>query len=154
MLTQAIGDLLPSALGVALSPVPIIAVILMLGTPQARTNGPAFAVGWVGGLVIVSVVVLLVTGDASEADSGDEHRDQLGAGGPRCAVPRDGRQAVAIPTEARRESRDAQVDGHHRHLHTRQGTVAGRRAVRCEPQEPCPHRCGYRVDRPSGDARQ
>ena len=40
---QAIGDLLPSAIGVALSPVPIIAVILILGTPKARSNGPAFA---------------------------------------------------------------------------------------------------------------
>jgi hypothetical protein len=30
---------LPSAVGVALSPVPIIAVILMLGTPRARSNG-------------------------------------------------------------------------------------------------------------------
>ena len=37
----------PSAIGVALSPIPIIAVILMLGTPKARSNGPAFAVGWV-----------------------------------------------------------------------------------------------------------
>ena len=52
---QAIGDLLPSAVGVALSPVPIIAVILILGTPKARSNGPAFALGWVLGLVIVSV---------------------------------------------------------------------------------------------------
>jgi threonine/homoserine/homoserine lactone efflux protein len=69
MLTQAIGDLLPSAMGVALSPVPIISVILMLGTPRARRNGPAFAVGWVAGLVIVSVIVLLVTGDASDPDS-------------------------------------------------------------------------------------
>ncbi len=50
---QAIGDLLPSAVGVALSPVPIIAVILMLGTPRARTTGSAFALGWVAGLVIV-----------------------------------------------------------------------------------------------------
>jgi len=69
MLTQAIGDLLPSAMGVALSPVPIISVILMLGTPRARSNGPAFAGGWVAGLVIVSVIVLLVTGDASDPDS-------------------------------------------------------------------------------------
>lgn len=67
---QAIGDLLPSAIGVALSPVPIIAVILMLGTPRARSNGPAFAVGWVLGLVIVSVVVVLVAGGADDPDSG------------------------------------------------------------------------------------
>ena len=67
---QAIGDLLPSAVGVALSPVPIIAVILILGTPKARSNGPAFAVGWVVGLVIVSVVVVLLAGDADDPDSG------------------------------------------------------------------------------------
>jgi Sap, sulfolipid-1-addressing protein len=69
MLTQAIGDLLPSAIGVALSPVPIIAVILILGTPKAKTNGPAFALGWIAGLVIVSVVILFVAGDADDADS-------------------------------------------------------------------------------------
>jgi threonine/homoserine/homoserine lactone efflux protein len=67
---QAIGDILPSAIGVALSPVPIIAVILMLGTPKARSNGPAFAIGWILGLVIVSVIVLLVASDADDADSG------------------------------------------------------------------------------------
>ena len=56
---QAIGGLLPSAVGVALSPVPIIAVILMLGTPKAKSNGPAFMIGWILGLAIVSVVVVL-----------------------------------------------------------------------------------------------
>jgi threonine/homoserine/homoserine lactone efflux protein len=67
---QAIGDLLPSAIGVALSPVPIIAVILMLGTPRARSNGPAFAIGWVLGLVVVSVVVVLVASGSDDPDSG------------------------------------------------------------------------------------
>ncbi len=67
---QAIGDILPSAVGVALSPLPIIAVILMLGTPRARTNGPAFAAGWVVGLVVVSVIVLLVASGADDPDSG------------------------------------------------------------------------------------
>ena len=50
VLSQAIGSLLPSAIGVALSPVPIIAVILMLGTPKARSNGTVFALGWVSRL--------------------------------------------------------------------------------------------------------
>ena len=67
---QAIGDLLPSAVGVALSPVPIIAVILMLGTPRARTTGLAFAVGWIMGLIIVSVIVVLLANGADDADSG------------------------------------------------------------------------------------
>jgi hypothetical protein len=67
---QAIGDLLPSALGVALSPVPIIAVILILGTPKASSNGPAFAVGWVAGLCVVSVVVVLLASGSDDQDSG------------------------------------------------------------------------------------
>jgi hypothetical protein len=40
MLGEAIGDLLPSALGVALSPIPIVAVILMLGTPRRAHARP------------------------------------------------------------------------------------------------------------------
>ena len=56
--------------GVALSPVPIIAVILMLGTPRARTTGLAFAVGWVVGLIIVSVIVVLLASGADDGDSG------------------------------------------------------------------------------------
>jgi len=70
MLVDAIGGLLPAAMGVALSPIPIIAVILMLGTPKARTNGPAFAAGWVLGLVAVSVIVLVVAGGADDPNSG------------------------------------------------------------------------------------
>jgi heme/copper-type cytochrome/quinol oxidase subunit 3 len=69
LLTQAIGDILPSAIGVALSPVPIIAVILILGTPRARSNGPGFAAGWVLGLIVVNVIALAVTGGADEGDS-------------------------------------------------------------------------------------
>jgi threonine/homoserine/homoserine lactone efflux protein len=67
---QALGEVLPSALGVALSPVPIVAVILMLGTPRARSNGPAFAVGWVLGLVTVSVLVLALASGSDDPDSG------------------------------------------------------------------------------------
>ena len=67
---QAIGEVLPFAVGVALSPVPIIAVILMLGTARARSTGLAFAIGWVVGLVVVSVVVVLLTNGADDSDSG------------------------------------------------------------------------------------
>jgi hypothetical protein len=67
---EALGDLLPSAVGVAISPIPIVAVILMLGTPQARTTGSAFAAGWILGLVVVSVAVLVVASGADDPDSG------------------------------------------------------------------------------------
>jgi threonine/homoserine/homoserine lactone efflux protein len=69
MLSGAIGDLLPAAVAVALSPIPIVAVIVMLGTPKARTNGPAFALGWVVGLVAVTVIVLVLANGADEPDS-------------------------------------------------------------------------------------
>jgi hypothetical protein len=59
-----VGGLLPLAAGVAVSPIPIIAVILMLGTPRAKVNGPAFALGWVLGLCVVSAVVLLLAGSS------------------------------------------------------------------------------------------
>jgi len=57
---NAIGTILPQAIGVAISPVPIIAVILMLFSQRARSNGPAFLVGWVLALAVVGSIVLLL----------------------------------------------------------------------------------------------
>src|SRR5215216_8103841 len=64
----AIGQSLPLAIGVALSPMSIIAVVLLLTTPRARANGPAFVLGWLLGLGVVGAVVLALagSGDASE----------------------------------------------------------------------------------------
>jgi hypothetical protein len=62
---KAISEVLPFAIGVAISPVPIIAVILVLFSARARVNGPVFAIGWVVGVAAVSTVVYLV------ADAGD-----------------------------------------------------------------------------------
>jgi threonine/homoserine/homoserine lactone efflux protein len=69
MLTQAIGAVLSAAVAVAISPIPIVAVVLMLGTPRAKTNGPSFALGWVVGMVVVSVVVLVIGRGASDPNS-------------------------------------------------------------------------------------
>jgi threonine/homoserine/homoserine lactone efflux protein len=68
---NAIGQTLSLAVGVALSPLPIIAVILMLVTPRARTNGPAFILGWLVGLAIVGTIVLLVAGPTDASDDGE-----------------------------------------------------------------------------------
>ncbi len=56
----AIGTTLPLAVGVAISPLAIIAVILLLVTPRARATGPAFLVGWLLGLAVVAAIVLVV----------------------------------------------------------------------------------------------
>jgi Sap, sulfolipid-1-addressing protein len=67
---QAIGGSLALAVGVALSPVPIIAVVLMLTTRRARVNGPLFVVGWLAGLAVVGAIVLSVAGPAGASSSG------------------------------------------------------------------------------------
>ncbi|MGH2588708.1 MAG: GAP family protein [Dehalococcoidia bacterium] len=67
----AIGDILPLAIGVAISPIPIVAVILMLFSARARSNGPAFLVGWLVGLIVVGVIVLSLSG-AGDVDSDED----------------------------------------------------------------------------------
>jgi hypothetical protein len=65
----AIGEMLPLAIGIAISPLAIVAVILILTTPRARTNGPAFLGGWLLGLTAVGVVALVVTDAAGSTDT-------------------------------------------------------------------------------------
>lgn len=67
---DAIGQILSLAVFVAISPVPIIGVVVMLATPRARSNGPAFILGWVVGLSVVGAVVLLISGGAGASDDG------------------------------------------------------------------------------------
>ncbi len=68
---SAIGAVLPLAVGVALSPIPIIAVVLMLATPRGRTNGVAFVGGWMLGLAVAGTIVLLVSGGAGASDGNE-----------------------------------------------------------------------------------
>jgi threonine/homoserine/homoserine lactone efflux protein len=68
---DAIGQVLPFAVVVALSPIPIIGVVLMLGTPRARSNGPAFILGWLIGLSLAGTIVLLVASGANASESGE-----------------------------------------------------------------------------------
>lgn len=68
MFGGALGDLLPLAIGIAISPVPIIACILLLFSPKARVNGPAFLVGWVVGITVVTGVVRLLSDSTGATD--------------------------------------------------------------------------------------
>ncbi len=61
---RVLGELLPLAVAIAISPIPIITVILMLFTPQARTASLAFLGGWLAGILGVAVVALIVVGTA------------------------------------------------------------------------------------------
>ncbi len=57
---NGISEVLTFAIGVAISPVPIIAVILMLFSQRARVNGPVFLLGWVLALAAVSGVAYTI----------------------------------------------------------------------------------------------
>jgi threonine/homoserine/homoserine lactone efflux protein len=61
---DGIAEVLPFAIGVAVSPVPIIAVILMLFSSRAKTNGPMFLIGWAAALAVVSTLAFFA-GDAA-----------------------------------------------------------------------------------------
>jgi Sap, sulfolipid-1-addressing protein len=68
---DAIGQMLPVAAGVAISPIPIVAVVLMLVTPRGRVNGPAFLLGWWVGVAVVGAIVLVVADGAEATDQGE-----------------------------------------------------------------------------------
>lgn len=65
------GALLSLALTVAISPLPIIAVVLILATPRGRVNGPAMVGGWVATLAAIGGLAVgagdLLTRDAGAA---------------------------------------------------------------------------------------
>jgi threonine/homoserine/homoserine lactone efflux protein len=69
VLSQAVGATLAFALAVALSPFPVIGIVLILSGTHGRRNGPLFAVGWVLGLSLVSAVVVLLLAGADDPDS-------------------------------------------------------------------------------------
>jgi len=76
---QGISEVLTFAVGVAISPVPIMAVILMLFSARARVNGPMFLAGWTLALAVVSGVVYFVS-DASDASTSSTASDTISWG--------------------------------------------------------------------------
>ncbi len=66
-----IGDILPLAIGVALSPIPIIAVILMLFSRNARSTSLGFLLGWFLGVTIVGTAIVFLANPAQQATGGE-----------------------------------------------------------------------------------
>lgn len=66
-----IGDLLPLAVGVAISPIPIVAAILIILSAAAARAGTGFAIGWLLGIVVVTTIFVLL----SSALSGSADRE-------------------------------------------------------------------------------
>ncbi|MFH8386116.1 GAP family protein [Kitasatospora sp. NPDC018058] len=67
---KVLGDVLGFAAAVAVSPLPIIAIILILATPRGRLNGLLFTAGWVVGLAGLAGVMLAVGGSAGSSGHG------------------------------------------------------------------------------------
>jgi len=67
---QAIGQMLTMAVGVALSPIPIIASVVLVGSPRGRVNGPAFVVGCAASAALIGGVLLAVGVGSGTSDSG------------------------------------------------------------------------------------
>ncbi len=77
MLGQAIGDVLPIALGIAISPIPIIAVILMLFSQRARANSAMFLLGWIIGVLGGTIVVLVIANTQDLTQSNGQPEDSV-----------------------------------------------------------------------------
>ena len=58
------------AVGVAVSPLPIIAVVIMLTTPRAGLDGLAFVGGWLAALAVAGTILLLIGGSLSASQAG------------------------------------------------------------------------------------
>lgn len=69
-MNTALGELLPLALAIAISPLPIIAAILMLLSPRAKANSVGFLLGWTIGILVGVVVFLLISSLIPDSDSG------------------------------------------------------------------------------------
>lgn len=76
-MTFVIGEILPLALGIAISPFPVIAAILMLLSPRARGTSVGFLLGWVLGVVAAVVVFTVASSLLTESD-GDSSRPVAG----------------------------------------------------------------------------
>jgi len=69
---SVIGAVLPLAIGIAISPIPIIASILMLLSPKAKGTSVGFLLGWVVGILVAVTVFTLISTVLPDGDSGSK----------------------------------------------------------------------------------
>lgn len=64
-----IGDVLPLAVAVAISPAAIVAAILMLFSARAGSAGPGLLIGWIVGIVAAVTVFVVISGGVGASQS-------------------------------------------------------------------------------------
>lgn len=70
MIWDAVGQSLPIAVGVMVSPLPIVAVVLMLVSGSAKANAIAFVLAWFVTVGVVVGAVALLAGSADDEAGG------------------------------------------------------------------------------------
>jgi threonine/homoserine/homoserine lactone efflux protein len=65
---EAVGSVLPLAVAVAVFPIPIIAMVVIVGSEQGRSKGFAFVLAWFIGLAAVGAIAIALA-DALDASS-------------------------------------------------------------------------------------
>src|SRR5262249_24385450 len=68
---QALGNVLPLAVAVAIFPVPIIAVVLLLASGHGMRKAVAFVLTWCAGLAAIGAIVLALAGIADANNDGE-----------------------------------------------------------------------------------
>lgn len=58
---NVVGEILPYAMAVAISPIPIIAVVLTLLSPKAKAASVGLLAGWVAGIIVTVALFILVS---------------------------------------------------------------------------------------------
>lgn len=77
-MNEVLGSILPNAVAIAISPIPIIAVILMLMSPRPKQLGLAFLAGWFVGVLVATSVITLLAGVIPEPDSSGGSQPVIG----------------------------------------------------------------------------
>lgn len=72
VVAPTIGEVLPAAVAIGLSPIAVVAVVTVLGGPNARRNGPAFALGWVVGLAAIVLIGSVALDQIESAPADDD----------------------------------------------------------------------------------
>lgn len=75
---DSIGTTLPQAIGIAASPFPIIAVIIILMSPNSKRTGVLFMFGWVLGILVATTAFSFFTKLAVGGGSEEEAQPILG----------------------------------------------------------------------------
>jgi hypothetical protein len=74
---HAIGEILAFGVGVALSPLAVIAVVQMLATPKGTLSAFAFLAGWMLALAVVGTIALAIA-DGADASENSAPADWVG----------------------------------------------------------------------------